>query len=127
MNREAQEIFDFIAKKTFSSLSDFDWKEANAVAKIITRYSEVEGDYKTDVAGKSFSYEVDDDVIASFKTLRDVMAKANDNEAWYTATIHITSDGEFKFSFDYDNFPDFEYKPSDDKIKEELEKYPRKQ
>ena len=45
--------------------------------------------------------------------------------AWYVATIILKNDGEFKFHFDYDHLPVFDYMPSPAHWDDEFKRYPR--
>ncbi|WP_243050284.1 immunity protein YezG family protein [Dyella sp. RRB7] len=125
MNKDIASLYEKIAQCTFNSLPK-NFSGASLTAKMIARYIEVTGNYVTRENEVAKSFLPDEKVEPLLEKLRESMAALQPGKgAWYTATLDLNSEGEFSFKFDYDNSPDFQYKPSQDKFDEDAKKFPR--
>ena len=102
------------------------FSEAHVTAKMITRHIELQGKYLTNGSSRPTSFLPEEGMESLLEALRALMAKTSPGKgAWYTAVITLKDDGSFSFAFDYDQRPDFQYSPSQDKWDEDQRTFPR--
>ena len=100
------------------------WAECVMEFKKIERFAVAEL-YFTNPPGKPKYAEIEDSVLDAMVELRAEMAPLNGGQAWYTAVFRMTPDGKYKFDFDYDHLPVFDFMPQADKWVDEFKRYPR--
>ena len=100
------------------------WTECVLEFKNIERYSTAQM-YFANPSGKPHYAEVEESVLDAMDELRVAMAPLNGGQAWYTAVFRMTPDGKYKFDFDYDHLPVFDFMPQADKWVDEFKRYPR--
>ncbi|TBU76025.1 hypothetical protein [Phytopseudomonas daroniae] len=120
-----EQLQQTIAQGVHDELPDTGWIHAAYSFQAITRFFSETGHYlRSD--GKTVSFVVEDEVSDAFRELRPKMAAIHENgHAWYTATLTLSPDGNFRFDFIYDELPAFEIIPSPDKWADEFRTYPR--
>lgn len=74
---------------------------------------------------EKYAEDIEYEVFKAIDSLRIETAKLNHGEAWYTLVFKMTSDGKFKFDFNYEHLPKFDIMPEPDKWQDEFKKYPR--
>ncbi|WP_436487468.1 immunity protein YezG family protein [Chitinophaga sp. ARDCPP14] len=79
--------------------------------------------------GKMLSFDPEEngnDITMKIKSLREQMYRLSPgNGAWYSAYFTVDNTGKFQTEFDYDNKPEFEYTPSNEKFIDDLKTFPR--
>jgi hypothetical protein len=126
MNTEIENIYNQIGQQIVKVLPHNGWDNAIVTVKMITRFSEMEGVYTKTSDTALQSFDPGFDTLDAFERLRRLMAQLQPQKgAWYTAVFTMRSTGKFHLRFDYDNLPDFTYKPSSDKYEEDARMYPR--
>lgn len=58
-----------------------------------------------------------------FNVLRETMA--DENGAWFSATVSVRRSGSFDFSFNYDEEPQWDSRPFAETLEEDLQRFPR--
>jgi hypothetical protein len=109
------------------------WERYEIDVYTLSKYTELEATYYlNDGEAVSFNPEyensvgIEDDLTFVFLKLREQMYKLSPAEgAWFSCKFIFFSSGDYKTIFNYDDEPDFEYKPSKEQYIEELKKYPR--
>ena len=100
------------------------WSECIFEYKAIERYAFAEMQFKNP-PGDSIWPDFDNKILHVWRELRAEMAQLNGGEAWYSAVFRMAPDGKYKFDFDYDHLPVFDFMPQADKWQDEFKRYPR--
>ena len=123
MNDRIQSLYKPIAVGCATS-RPAQWTECVMEFKKIERFA-VAGLHSTNPPGEPKYAGIEDSVLDAMVELRAEMASLNGGEAWYTAVFRMTPDGKYKFDFDYDHLPVFDFMPQADKWQDEFKRYPR--
>lgn len=125
MPSEIEALYQKIVACVEAALPDTGWIAATYRFNAVTRFSEEAGMCRLD-AGENKSFVVEHDATDALKELRTAMANAHaEKHAWYSATVTLMPDRNFRFDFIYDRLPPFKIKPSQDKWADEFRTYPR--
>jgi hypothetical protein len=128
MNQSIAELYQEIAQGVINSVPIDNWQRISYDIGTIGGYVESGGEYYDESNNREWITDINSAVLVAFLKLRKEMAEFNpNNEAWYSAVIHIKKGGKFNFDFDYDHLPAFSTLPDRDKWESEFISYPRPQ
>jgi hypothetical protein len=129
------ELIEVIIKISYDNLPlDENWEKFEIKAFALRKMIEINAFYLEHGERKSFNPKYqgqvnrDEDLTFLFMELRKEMYDLTPQKgAWFSCNIIVYPDGKFDTQFNYDDEPQFSYKPSKEKFIDDLKSFPREE
>jgi hypothetical protein len=133
--KSTNELIETIIKISYDNLPiEEEWEKYEINTFALRKIVEINSFYIEHGERKSFNPKYqgqvnrDEDLTFLFVDLRREMYQlAPQKGAWFSCKIIVYPDGNFDTKFNYDDEPNFSYKPAQDKFVDDLKTFPREE
>ncbi|MEZ2445060.1 immunity protein YezG family protein [Chitinophaga sp. RCC_12] len=124
---QANQLISEIIQGACDNIPSATWDSFSITIKALNKMIEIGAFYEE--GGNMLSFDPEEngnDITMKIKSLREQMYRLSPgNGAWYSTYFTVDNTGKFQTEFDYDNKPEFEYTPSNEKFIDDLKTFPR--